>query len=104
MNKDELVALLKAAVFLTPSSSRKKKREPVLVEHLVKMQEHFDLTVPLDAATFACLTTTFWGTARVGELTVTRLDAFHPDIHVTRSNVKAVQDRNGFKQTEFFLP
>jgi hypothetical protein len=104
MEKSEFDALLKAAESLTPPTSRKAKREPVLVSHIEKMCEHLNLNEPLDAAVFACLTTTFWGSARVGETTVQRLDSFSADIHVKRSDVKIVHDRNGLKQIELFIP
>jgi hypothetical protein len=64
----------------------------------------FDLSKPLDAAVFACLTTTFFSVARLGEFTVPSLKAFLPHLHVKPSDVRRDQDRNGFQVTVFKLP
>jgi len=104
MNKDELDHLLKSASGLAPPSSKKAKREPVLITHIEKIKQQLDLSKPLDAAVYACLTTAFWTTARIGEFTVPKLDAFQPQLHIKRSDVNVVTDQNSLRQTEFFLP
>ncbi|KAJ7612864.1 hypothetical protein DFH06DRAFT_148539 [Mycena polygramma] len=97
-------ALLKAATTLAPHSSKRKKRLPYTVEILLIIRSHLDLSNPFDAAVWACLTTVFYSVARVGEFTVRTLTSFDPAIHVTRSNMKRVSDRNGLEQTAFFIP
>jgi len=104
INKQEMDALLKAANSLAPLSSKRLKRDPLSVLHIEQISLWLDLNLPLDAAVFACLTTTFWSTSRLGEMTVTRLDAFDPNAHVKRASIQVVEDRNGLRQTEFFLP
>ena len=60
---------------------------------------------PKDAAILACLTTAFWGTARLGEVTVPNLKSFKPETHVKVSDVRHdVLDRNSLKQTVIFIP
>ena len=60
---------------------------------------------PKDAAIHACLTTAFWGTARLGEVTVPKLDGFNPRTHVKVSDVRHdVKDRNSCSETVFFIP
>jgi hypothetical protein len=53
----------------------------------------------------ACLTTAFWGTARLGEVTVPKLNAFKPHIHIKVSDVQyGIRDRNDLEETVLFLP
>ncbi|KAJ7447175.1 hypothetical protein FB451DRAFT_780703 [Mycena latifolia] len=104
MNKPELEALLRAADRLTPSSSKRQARMPYTVEILCLLRPFFDLTKPLDAAVWSCLTTLFWSTSRGGEFTVKTLTSFDPAIHVKPSDVSRVADRNGLEQTNFALP
>ncbi|KIK90740.1 hypothetical protein PAXRUDRAFT_151282, partial [Paxillus rubicundulus Ve08.2h10] len=103
-NDMKIEALLKAAIRLTPTSSKCKPREPYTVNILGLMHDNLDLVDPADTAVFACLTTTFWCTTRVGEFTVPRLDAFNPSLHVKPSNVTHEKDRQGVMVTNFRLP
>ncbi|KAF8961375.1 hypothetical protein BDZ97DRAFT_1610807, partial [Flammula alnicola] len=52
----------------------------------VEPESSLNLALPLDAAVFACLTTTFWSCSCLGEFTVPSLKAFKPSIHVKPSN------------------
>ena len=52
----------------------------------------------------ACLTTAFWGTARLGEVTVPKLDGFDPSVHIKLSNVQHnVRDQNDLEETVIFI-
>ncbi|KAJ7290764.1 hypothetical protein C8J57DRAFT_1276465 [Mycena rebaudengoi] len=102
MNK--LDGLLKAADALTPSSSKRKAREPYTPQTLTILHPQFDLNNPLDAAAWSCMLTLFYSTSRGGEFTLKNLSAFDAAIHVKRSDITTVVDRNGLKQTDFFLP
>lgn len=104
INKAEMDGLLKAAEFLTPTQARRPKRKPFTVQYIEAIKPHIDTSLPLGAAVFACLTTTFWSAARLGETTIPRLNAFDPTIHVQASAPKEVSDRKGNIQTEFFIP
>ncbi|KAJ7156786.1 hypothetical protein C8R46DRAFT_909818 [Mycena filopes] len=104
MNTAELETLLRAADRLTPISSKRDARMPYTPEILCKLRPHFDLTKPLDASVWSCVTTLFWGTSRGGEFTVKTLTAFDPAIHIKPSDVTEVADRNGLTQTNFFIP
>ncbi|KIK76876.1 hypothetical protein PAXRUDRAFT_168549 [Paxillus rubicundulus Ve08.2h10] len=103
-NDTEIEALLKVAVTLAPTSSKHKPCEPYTVDILGLMCDNLNLADPADAAVFACLTTMFWCTARVGEFTVPHLDAFNPSLHVKPSNVTHEKDRQGVMVTNFCLP
>ncbi|KAF8812882.1 hypothetical protein BYT27DRAFT_7220759 [Phlegmacium glaucopus] len=48
--------------------------------------DKLDLSKPLDAAVYACLTTTFYSAARLGEFTVASLKAFDPRLHIKVSD------------------
>ncbi|XP_006454872.1 hypothetical protein AGABI2DRAFT_176277 [Agaricus bisporus var. bisporus H97] len=48
--------------------------------------------------------TAFYGTARLGELTVKSLKAFNPEQHIKISDVQDVINRNGLKSKVFHIP
>lgn len=100
----EIDTLFKAAISLTPSSSKKPKRDPYTISLITAIRENLNLSSPLDAAVFACLTTTFFTCARVGEFTVPRLDAFNPTLHIKPSDISKTHDRQGLEMTNFHIP
>jgi hypothetical protein len=100
----ELKAIIKGAKRMAPRTSVRKKREPITVDYIEKVYPHFSMTEPLDVAVFACLTSAFWATARLGELTIQNLAAFDPEIHVKRSDVGERVDRRGLKTTTIHVP
>ncbi|KAF8970300.1 DNA breaking-rejoining enzyme [Flammula alnicola] len=100
----EITTLLKAAEKATPASSKRKKRTPYTPDFISAIRSRLDLNNPLHAATYACLTTSFYSAARLGEFTVRRLDAFNPAIHVKPLDMRNDQDRNGLKSTVFHIP
>lgn len=104
IDKPELEALLKAAEKLTPSSSRRKKRRPYTIDFMLAIWNNLALDTPLGAAVFACLTTCFFATGRVGEFTVQKLDIFDPSIHVSKARVSYDQNREGQQVTVLHLP
>ncbi|GLB39889.1 putative tyrosine recombinase [Lyophyllum shimeji] len=104
INEPEMEALLKAADKVAPSTSKRKKRRPYTPDFITAVQRHLDLNDPLDAAVDACLSTTFYTAARLGEFTVPRLDAFRPEEHIKPSDVRHETDRNGLKSTVFHIP
>jgi len=104
MNTAELETLLKAAEKTAPASLKRKKRRPYTKDFMCAILQHLDVSTPLHAAFYACLTTTFWSTARLGEFTVKNLTTFKPEIRVKPSDVTSTTDQNGFETTEFFIP
>jgi len=101
---DKVNALLKAAATLTTPSSKCKPREPYTIDTIATIHRSLDLDTPLHATVFACLTTIFYATARVGEFTVPKLDAFDPLKHVKLQDMRRESDRNGREITNFHLP
>jgi hypothetical protein len=104
LEKREMDTMLRAADKLTPSSSRKKKRLPYTPTFISAVQQHLNLEEPLDAAVFACLTTCFYASARLGEFTVRTLGSFSPSTHITVRNLSYDQDWNNLKVTVLHLP
>lgn len=100
----ELDAVIKGAKLMAPPASSRQKREPITVEYIEKVYAHLSKTDPLDVAVFACLTSAFWATARLGEVTVKNLKAFDPKVHVERSDLKDKVDRRGLEVTTFHVP
>lgn len=103
-NEMEIDTLLKASISLAPATAKRSKREPYTIDLMTAIHQQLDHNNPLDAAVFACLTTTFFATARTGEFTVPRLDGFDPAIHVKLSNVNDTHDRQNLAMKTFFLP
>ena len=75
-----------------------------MVEYLTNICKNLNPNDPKDAAIHTYLTTAFWGTARLGEVTVAKLDGFNPNIHVKISDVQqGVRDRNNLEETVIFI-
>ena len=70
LDKAEMDTMLRAVNKLTPNSSKRKKRCPYTPDFISAVRQHLDLSKPLDAAVFACLTACFYASARLGEFTV----------------------------------
>jgi hypothetical protein len=105
VQKDELQAALDGAAFLAPQSSKKPKRQPFTSEFIIEIHKRLDLTSPLDAAVFACLTSAFYALGRLGEFTTSSIKVFDPNIHVKRSDVTLdAEDRHGFRVSKVRLP
>ena len=60
--------------------------------------------VALDITVLACLTSAFWSTVRLGELTVKNLSTFDPKCHIKRSDLGERVDRRGLKVTTIQVP
>jgi hypothetical protein len=86
-NKAEMDLLIRGAQKAAPKSSTREKRDPFTIDYIIAIRSQLNLNLPLDAAVFACLTTAFYATARLGELTVKSLGAFDPAQHVKITDV-----------------
>ena len=104
MSDAEVKAALDGAAILAPPSSKKPKRAPMTLVIISSLATRFDLSKPLDASVYSCLTTTFFSAARLGEFTLPTLKAFMPDQHVKLSDMRLSQDRNGLQVTVFRIP
>ncbi|KAG2746292.1 hypothetical protein P692DRAFT_20739532 [Suillus brevipes Sb2] len=104
INAKELKATLDGATTLAPDSSKQPKRIPFTVNILSSIHTAINPEDHRDAAIFACLTTTFYAVARLGEFTVPAINAFNPSKHITCANVSKAFDRNGLPVTKFHIP
>jgi hypothetical protein len=104
LEKAEMETMLRVAEKLTPPTSKKEQRRPYMPNFIVALSLHFNHTNPLDAAVYACLTTCFYASARLGEFTMRRLDGFDPNKYVTPKNLSQDQDRNGLSVTVLHSP
>jgi hypothetical protein len=100
----ELKAVLDSTTASAPITSNHPKRLPFTPSILCSIQNHLNLDSPLDAAVFACLTTTFYAIARLGKFTVSAIKEFDPTKHITRASVSTTTDHNGLPVTKFHLP
>jgi len=106
MDDTRMSAALTAVARLAPPTSKRAKRKPFTPAIISKIREHLDLSDPLDATVFACLTTTFWSGSRLGEFTVPSIRGFDPNRHVKRSNTSVVMESGELRLpvTTFRLP
>jgi hypothetical protein len=104
LEKPQMDTMLRAADKLTPTSSKRKKRWPYTPDFISAIRQLLNLEDPLDAAVFACLTTCFYASARLGEFTVRTLNAFNANIHITTRNLSYNQDRNNLQVTVLHIP
>ncbi|KAJ8455568.1 hypothetical protein ONZ45_g18908 [Pleurotus djamor] len=100
----ELKAALEGASRLAPATSKRPKRKPITLEFLKAAYQQLDRSQPLHAAVLACLFTSFFSLARLGEMTVKSLAAFSPDLHPKPSDLRLEQDRNGIEVQVCHLP
>ncbi|XP_006464048.1 hypothetical protein AGABI2DRAFT_51604, partial [Agaricus bisporus var. bisporus H97] len=104
VNDDEVKVLMRAAQKTAPPTAKRPKRTPFTTTIISTIHDHLNMRNPLHIAVYACLTTAFYATARLGELTVPNLNAFNSAVHPTRANLEDVTDRSGNKTTILHLP
>ncbi|KAG1863254.1 hypothetical protein DFJ58DRAFT_725154 [Suillus subalutaceus] len=104
ISADELKAILDGAKARAPESSKQPKCLPFTPDVLASIQEHLNLNEPLDAAVYACLMTTFYCIARLGEFTVKTVKNFDLSKHIPRRGVSEATDRHGHPITKFHIP
>ncbi|KAH9931466.1 uncharacterized protein B0H18DRAFT_1116272 [Fomitopsis serialis] len=103
-NKDELETLMRAALRLTPPSTRRKQRLPWTTDFLAAIQPKLDVDSPLGAAVWACATVGFYSLARLGEITVPSIKDFTAQHHVARRHARQETDRQGLAVWTIRLP
>ncbi|KAI0754501.1 hypothetical protein C8Q80DRAFT_371938 [Daedaleopsis nitida] len=103
-DKLQLEAIIDGASKLAPESSKRKPRDPFTVDILAQLAPHFDLSRPVDAATWACITFAFYSLARLGELTVKNEAAFKKSLHPARSSLRQDHHRDGSEVKVVALP
>ena len=103
-HKPTMDALLKAAIIMAPPDAQRAKRPPLRLEKIDTIKSLLALDKPLDSAVFACLTTTFWGTTRLGEFTLPDKIHFDATTHIARSAIRQVTDREGNVAWVFRVP
>jgi hypothetical protein len=95
VNQDELNITIKAAARLAPATSKRKERHPYTITYIEKIGQVLDAEDAMDAAVFACLTTTFYAAARCGETTVKSLVSFDATKDITRSGMSYKPGKEG---------
>ena len=104
MNAPEMKATLNGATILASPSSKRPKCCPLTVDVITNIASRMDLSKPLNAPVYACLTTTFFSAAHLSEFTLPSLKAFNPTLHIKHTDINLTQDCHGFKVTVFHLP
>ncbi|KAG2153848.1 hypothetical protein DEU56DRAFT_907328 [Suillus clintonianus] len=85
-------------------TKRRSERTPFTPDIIISIHNKLNLEDPKDAAIFACITTSFYSIARLGEFTVSAVKDFDSHRHVTRGDVSEGTDRNGLAITKFHIP
>ena len=95
VNDEDIARIARGSKAHEPDSSKRRKRDPFTRGLLALICAQLDLSRPLDAAVWACITTAFYGVARLGELTVRSLEVqFDAALHASRAGVREhVTDR-----------
>ena len=101
-NEIEVNSLLRGARLMQPIP--KPKRTPILVKDINSIMQNLNLADPLQASAFACLTSTFFACARLGEFTVMNIKEYEPSKHVSRKRVTIIRDIQGKPTVTFFIP
>jgi hypothetical protein len=104
LDKAEMDTMLRAAEKLTPATSKKKPRRPYTPDFIDTIRQHLDLDNSLDAAVYACLTTCFYASARLGEFAVRKLEGFDSAKSISRRHLSYKRDRNGLQVTVAHIP
>ena len=105
INNNEIEMLLRAGHKLSPKEARREMKQPWTLDYLTEICRSLKQNKPKDTAVLACLTTAFWGTARLGEVTIKTPNTFDPNMHVKVSNVRyRVLDKNDLEMTVIFIP
>ena len=105
VDNNTLQALFTASRRLAPPDAKKEETKPWTTSYLIEICKRLDINDPEGAAMLACLTTAFWATARLGEVTVPKLKGFNPRKHIKVSNMQHdVSDRNNLRETVIFIP
>ena len=104
LEKREMETMLHMADKLTPSTSKRKKCQPYTPEFIAMVWTHLNLDKPLDVAVYACLTTCFYASARLGKFTMRTLGSFNHNTHVTPQHLSYDQDHNRLRVTVLHLP
>jgi len=95
---------LDGATILALPKSKKPKCKPLTITTITAIAGRLDLSQPLNSAVYACLTTTFYSAAQLGEFTIPSLKAFDPSQHVKLSDIRRDQDQHGHQVIVFHLP
>lgn len=90
VNADGLKAVYRAARLEAPLC--RPPREPIRPELIERIAHTLDWKSPKDVAFFACLTTTFYATARLGEFVIPTVNGFDSCAHITPAHVSRKYD------------
>ncbi|KIJ19754.1 hypothetical protein PAXINDRAFT_67127 [Paxillus involutus ATCC 200175] len=104
INEPEYKALLEGATRLTPASSKQPKRSPFTATILEKFREVMNLEDPHNAVIFACLISSFYCIARLGEFTVSAISRFDPTKHISHSALTITHNHNDLPVMKFTIP
>ncbi|KIJ09918.1 hypothetical protein PAXINDRAFT_86799, partial [Paxillus involutus ATCC 200175] len=104
INKLEYKALLEGATRLAPTSSKRPKCSPFTAAILEKFSEIMDLEDLRNAVIFACLVSSFYCIAHLGEFTVPAISKYNPAKHISCSSLTIIRNHNNLPVMKFSIP
>ncbi|KAG2066436.1 hypothetical protein BDR04DRAFT_1129987 [Suillus decipiens] len=104
VNQAQASLTLEGAKHLALARSTCPKQAPFTIELLLTIHSYLDLSTPLHAAIYSCLTMSFFTLIHTGKFTVPSLKNFDPLTHVHVSDLCYKVNRHGFKVAVFHLP
>lgn len=103
-NSDQCTLAIGGGKHLAPLTLKRPKCAPFTVDILAAIHSTLDLSSPLHAAVFACLTTAFYSIARIGKFTVPSLNSFDQQHHIRVCDWRYDSDCHSFCVAIFHLP
>jgi hypothetical protein len=83
-NDSPRVTLARRAAKVEGSGKRRPQRAPITIEHMQKLHDSLDFSIPFHCTIWALAFITFWGCRRLGELTIPSAAKFNPKFHAIR--------------------
>ena len=94
--------IVKASLSLAPKSSFHTRCSPVLITHLSSLHHHLDFTNLFNVTVFAITCVSFWGQARLGEVTFN--GSFDPLLHATKSGLILAHTSTSHAYGKLWIP
>jgi hypothetical protein len=102
---DVMKPLFRSAQINRPKSSKRPLRQPVQIDFLCKLHSFIDWSDPKSVAFYACITTTYYATARLGEFVVpTTKTVFDAQRYISGTGWSDESDEAGRRIWKFELP
>jgi hypothetical protein len=101
---ERLTQVKKGVWKLVPISSKRKKRPPVTLEHMISLRKGLNLVDSFDASIWAVACVVFWSCCRLGELLIPSPETYVPTKHVACDTDLSFSSVNGMPYASLRIP